>query len=141
MAKTREIDQKQEKKFGLFDFVSDITEFKKYRFDEDTKSVYNSFMVNRALMQHIDTILLANEMNKRPDLIPEMSHDFLFYSVDAKSRYGKWAKKSDDNLDLINYIRSHYKINYDHAIMYINLMTEDELKQIEFKMNAKGGKS
>lgn len=141
MANKREIDKKQEKKFGLFDFVSDICEHKKYRFDEDTKSVYASFMVNRALMQHIDTILLANEVNKRPAMTPEMSHDFLFYSVDAKRRYGKWAKKNDDNLDIINHIRSLYSINYDHALMYLDLLDEDEINQIKIKMNAKGGKS
>lgn len=141
MAKKRDLDQKQEKKFGLFDFVSDISEAKQYKFTEDTKSVYNQFMINRALMQHLDTILLANEMNKRMTLTDEMHHDFLFYAVDAKRRYGKWAKKSDDNLDVINYIKEQYKVNYDHALMYMKLFTSEELQQIETKLKAKGGKA
>lgn len=141
MAKQRDLDQKQEKKFGLFDFIADISEHKQYKFTEDTKSVYNQFMVNRALMQHIDTILLANEMNKRAALNDEMHHDFLFYAVDAKRRYGKWVKKSDDNLDVINYIKEQYKVNYDHALMYMKLFTSEELQQIETKLNAKGGKA
>lgn len=141
MAKQREIDKKHEKKFGLFDFVSDISETKQYRFDDDTKSVYNQFMINRALMQHLDTILLANEMNKRMTLTDEMHHDFMFYAIDAKRRYGKWAKKSDDQTDIINYIKGHYQINYEHALMYMKLFTEEELQQIETKMTAKGGKA
>lgn len=142
MANKRELDQKQEKKIGLFDFVGDISEHKNYLFDEDTKSAYNQFMINRALMQHIDTILLASEMNKcGGNITDEMHHDFLFYSVEPRRRYGKWAKKDDSNIDVLNYIKMCYNVNHEIAIMYFNLLTNEEIKEIETKLKAKGGKA
>jgi len=142
MAK-RELDQKQEKKFGLFDFVTCLSETKVYKFDEDTKSVYNQFMINRAFMQHVDTILIANEMNKSGQITDEMHHDFMFYGIDARRRYGKWAKKNDDNVDVLNYIKTCYDVNQDNALMYFNLLSDEEIQQIENKLkaNSKGGKA
>lgn len=142
MAKKREIDQKQEKKIGLFDFVGSISETKQYIFDEDTKSVYNAFMINKAMMQHLDTILLANETNKLQGLTDEMHHDFLFYAVDPKKRYGKWAKKQDkDHQDVIQYLQDHYQINNERALEYLKLLPDEEIDNIETKLKNKGGKA
>ena len=140
MVKQKELDQKHEKKVGLFEFVNDVSTDKKYLFNDDTETGYNKFMLNRALAQHIDTILLANEMNKRPDLSNLMHHDFLFYSVDAKVRRGKWAKKETGNEELINYIKNRYTVGNERALEYIGLMSEDEITQIEKTLNAKGGR-
>jgi len=141
MAKKREIDQKQEKKIGLFDFVGSISETKKYIFDEDTKSVYNAFMINKAMMQHLDTILLANEANKMQGLSDEMHHDFLFYAIEPKRRYGKWAKKQEaDQQDIINYLQEHYHINNERALEYLNLLSDEDIEIIETKLKRKGGK-
>lgn len=140
MAKQRKLDETQERKIGLFDFVNDISSDKKYLFDDDTAQVYTSFMINKAFSQHLDTIMLANEMNKRPTLNKEMHHDFMFYSIDAKKRYGKWAKKGKQNEDVINYVKNKYAIGNERAIEYLSLMTDDEVKQIEVTLKSKGGK-
>ena len=139
MAK-RELDQKQERAIGLFDMINDISSNKKYIFNDDTAQVYAPFMVNKALSQHLDTILLANEMNKRPMLSKEMHFDFLFYSVDSKQRYGKWAKAEKRNEEMKLFVRDKYDINNEHALEYIKLMSEDEIKHIEAILKNKGGK-
>ena len=138
MAK-RELDQKQERQIGLFDMINDISSSKQYIFNDDTAQVYLPFMVNKALSQHLDTILLANEMNKHNALTKEMHHDFLFYSVDAKPRYGKWAKAEKQNEGLIAYVKDKYDIGNERAIEYIKLMTETDIQQIEVTLKKKGG--
>lgn len=140
MAKQRKLDEKQERKIGLFDLVNDISSDKKYLFNDDTAAVYAPFMINKAFSQHVDTIMLANEMNKRPSLSKEMHHDFMFYSIDTKKRYGKWAKQENRNVDVINYIKEQYAIGNERALEYLDLMTEDEVKQIEATLKSKGGK-
>lgn len=141
MAK-RELDQKKEAKFSLFDFISDIGCDKQYRFNEDTKSEYNQFMIARAFGQHVDTVLLANELNKMGQISDEMHHDFLFYSVSPKNRYGKWAKKSNgDHQELSQFLMMKYQISQERSDEYIMMMTDEEIKQYEERMNAKGGKS
>lgn len=91
-------------------------------------------------MQHIDTVLLANEMNKNSGISNEMHHDFLFFSIDAKPRYGKWAKKKEEQLDVVDHIKTKYSVGHERALEYINLMTEEQIKNIEQSLKRKGGK-
>lgn len=125
---------------SLFDYLNDITTNKKYLLDEsDNNKNYTPFMINRGLGQHLDTILLANEMNKRPGLSKLMHHDFLWHSVDAKKRFGKWAKQDDTDLDLVAYLQDKYVINKEVALEYMKLLDKDELKTLKLEHERKGG--
>lgn len=123
----------------LFNYIGDISHDKKYLYDELTDKNYSSFMVNRGLGQHIDTILLANEMNKRPDISKLMHHDFLFHSVERKKRYGKWAKADITDSDVIEFIRNKYDVNQAVALYYISMMDKDELESYMKQTRFKGG--
>lgn len=125
---------------SLFDYLNDITTNKKYLFDSNDSSSYNQFMINRGLEQHLDTVLLANEMNKRAGLSKLLHHDFLWYSVDAKKRYGKWAKQDITDLDLVEYIQTKYVVNKENALTYLDLLGKDEIKQLKKESERTGGK-
>lgn len=128
------------KKIGLFDFVSDISEKKQYLFSEDTQTEYLPFMVAKAFSQHIDTILLANEVNKRTSMSKQMHHDFLFYAVSPKQRYGKWAKKQKEkDEDVLVYLKNKYKIGNDRSLEYYELLSDDEIKTIKTKLKTLRG--
>jgi len=124
---------------SLFDYLNDISTHKQYIFDPSSNQNYNAFMINRGLGQHIDTIMLANEMNKRSNISKEMHHDFLFYSVDAKKRYGKWAKQDTTDLDLLEYLQIKYTINKEHALEYLEMLDKTEAKQLKIESEQKGG--
>lgn len=115
----------------LFDYIGDITYDKKYIFDEELSKNYVPFMVNRGLAQHIDTVLLANEMNKRSTISKLMHHDFLFYAVDARKRYGKWAKATEENTEVVEYIQQKVSVNRATAIEYIRVLDSEELAELE----------
>lgn len=124
---------------SLFDYLNDITTNKKYLLDENDCKNYTPFMINRGLGQHLDTILLANEMNKRHGISKLMHHDFLWYSVDAKKRFGKWAKQDDTDLDLIDFLQKKYTINKTVALEYMELLDKSELKELKLESERKGG--
>lgn len=124
---------------SIFDYLTDISEKKKYILDPNDSKNYNPFMINRGLGQHLDTILLADEMNKRCGVSKLMHHDFLFYSVDAKRRYGKWAKQDTNDLDLLSYLQSKYTINKEHALEYLEMLDKTEVKQLKIESEQKGG--
>lgn len=130
----------KERKVGLFDFIRSLGESKENLFDEDTQTVYNPFMVCRAFGQHIDTVMYANEMNKRPDSPKVMHHDFFFYGVEARKRYGKWAKEEKTNEAVIEYLKETYSINNDRALEYLSLLSDDEVKAIETRLKSKVNK-
>ena len=132
-------EQVEFKKIGLFDFVKALGETKEQLLTEETKSQYNQFMINRAFMQHIDTVLLANEMNKS-SVSNEMHHDFLYYSIDKKRRYGKWAKATDEDLELIEFLQTKYCINKDVAEEYLKLSDKNELIELKKLSEQYGGR-
>jgi len=135
-------DETKTKEPSLFDYLSDISTNKNYIFDpNDTNKNYNAFMINRGLAQHLDTIMLANELNKRSGLSKLMHHDFLFYAVDAKKRYGKWAKADTTDFDLLDYLKEKYQINHNVALDYMSLLDKTELKQLKLESELKGGRA
>jgi hypothetical protein len=124
---------------SLFDFLNDITHNKSGLFENGQTRNYSVFMVNRGLGQHLDTILLANEMNKRPNMSDQMHYDFLFHSVDAKRRYGKWAKSDEDNKDLIEFLQHEYQIGKEVALDYLKVIGKDTVQQMKYELQDTGG--
>jgi len=138
MAKSEEEKTKEP---SLFDFLNDITTKKKYLFEPDQANKnYSEFMINRGLAQHLDTILIANELNKKTCMTKQMHHDYLFYSVDAKPRYGKWAKADTTDADLLEYIKKTYCVNQSVAIEYLTLFDKTELESLKSESERTGGK-
>ncbi|MBF84459.1 MAG: hypothetical protein CL489_08300 [Acidobacteria bacterium] len=92
-------------------------------FTEDT-GWYNSFFINNAFSQHIDTALYAFEMNIRPDMPNEWHYHYLKNSIKAYKRRGKWAKLEDDvEKILLTYVFAKSQdINRDKAKEYIDTM-------------------
>jgi hypothetical protein len=125
---------------GVFDFLNDISFDKKYLFSDDTESAYNSFIINQGLMQHIDTVMLANETNKMGSLPKRFHHDYLFYSVDKSKRFGKWAKQDKSDEELLQLVMNKYTINREVAIGYLRLMSDEDKQQLINLNNEKGGK-
>lgn len=128
-----------ENRISLFDFIGDISNKKEYLFDSDTQRDYNVFMVNRGFAQHLDTVLLANEVNKMANVSKLFAHDFLFYSIDPKKRFGKWAKQNIPDLELVKFLQSKYSINRGRALEYIDMLDRDEVKKLKVNSENKGG--
>ena len=107
-----------------FDYVKAINE-KKYM--EDLKG-YNPFLTNRAFAMHMDTILIAEEMNQASDLDPMLQFDFYYYAVRKGRRFGFPKKvETDANLELV---MEHYKYSKEKAAAALRLLTEEQLQAI-----------
>jgi hypothetical protein len=128
------------KSVSLFDFIGDITFDKQYLLDESTEKAFVPYMVNKGLSQNVDTIMFANEMNKNWHGSKDMVHDFLFYSISKKKRYGKWAKADNTQEDDIKLVMSHYTINRRIAISYLGMLTKEQINKIR-DMNRTGGRT
>lgn len=124
---------------SLFDFISDLSHDKLYLFEEGTEKNYVPFMVNRGFSQHLDTVFIANELNKLSVQDKLMSHDFLFCVVPARKRYGKWAKDDKEHQDSIDLIKRHYHVNQKVAQLYLSLLSKEDIESIK-KMYDVGGK-
>jgi len=134
-----EEEQYKRKRVSLFDWLNDLNQDKKYLFNSNTETDFSTFMVNRGMSQNVDTIMIANELNKQYGVTREMAHDFYFYILPKKKRYGKWAKQNNDRKEDIDLLIKHYSVNRSIATLYLSMLTQEELEQIK-QMNDVGGK-
>lgn len=129
--------------FDLFkEWLPSITEKKGYLFErgkeEEIERKYPSFMINRALSQYEDTVLLANEVNRMSaSLDPKLQYDFLYHLVPKKRRFSKWAKAQKS--DTINMIVEAYNISVRKAEEISDILSEDVIENLRTYL-CKGGK-
>lgn len=107
--------------------------------DESTKKDYIPFMINRGLSYFPDTIFLANEMNKHPELDKDIQFYFYFNAVSKRKRFSKWSKKSVRS-DTIELISKCYECSLLKAEEYERLLSAEQLDTINAKFNY-GGKN
>ena len=121
-----------------FDYVNDILQTKKNIIvDSDTEKAYAPYIVNRALAQHLDCILFANEMNVRPWVDKKLQYIFLINTIRSKKRrFEKWIKP--EAIDDIESIKLYYNYNDAKAQEAYQLLSDDQIEQI-IKMTDIGG--
>ena len=115
------------------EIIPSILQTKEYALltEQDEKS-YSSFMVNRALSFHRDTVLLANEMNKFPNLDNKLKYDFLLNIIRAQKRpYSKWHKKAQSS-DL-NVVKEYYGYSDAKAEEALKILSDDQITAIDRK--------
>lgn len=140
------VEEKQEEpeykrpRVDLFAWLTDLNSDKQYLFDDNTAPDFATFMINRGMSQNVETIMYANELNKHSQLTKEMAHDFYYYILSKKKRFGKWAKQSGDNKEELDLIIKHYGVSRLRAMEYLKLLTPEDLKQIKENYEV-GGRS
>ena len=129
------------KKLSFFDCLNSINEGSRGKnlFDDPSveEKVYVPFMVNRGLSWFSDTILLANEMNRRPTVPVKAQYNFLRLSIRPRKRFSKWLKNEEsDDLELI---KRAYGYSSEKARQVLSLFSSDSLKALRLSLDT-GGK-
>jgi hypothetical protein len=121
-----------------FDYVNSILQNKKQMMvDDATEAAYVSFLVNRSLSYHMDTIAFANEMNRRHFIDKKMQFDFLLNTVRSKKRpFAKWAKpeKNDD----LSCVKQVYSFSDSKARDALRLLSDEQIQELKEKTDIGG---
>ncbi len=89
---------------------------------------YNPYLTNRCFAEHIDTILMAEEMNQAHNLAPDLQYEFYYYAVRRGRRFGFPPKPPEvEHLELI---QRHYGYSREKAIQALKLLTFDQIQSI-----------
>jgi hypothetical protein len=114
-----------------FDYATAILQSKQQLIVDDlTEKEYQPFLVNRALSQHKDCILFANEMNRRHHSDKKMQNDFLLNTVRSMKRpFAKWAKaeKNDD----LECIKLAFSLSDSKAREALRLLSKEQILQLK----------
>ena len=120
-------------KINPFDYVKAI----EAKTSMDDMSGYVPYLANHSLSNHLDTVMLANEMNCRPNLPPECQYDFLYGTVRKGRRYGKWHKPEEHpHLELV---MDYFQYSKQKALQALQLLTQKDIRDIIQSMDT-GGK-
>jgi len=122
----------------LSDILTSINTTKKHLYLEDPDRIksYPSYVVNRCLSGHVDSILYANEMNKAAHLPNRLQYDFLLNTLRKRKRFTPWLKKEQiEDLDLV---KKHYGYSNDKAKIALKLLTKTQLDFIRQKHDTGG---
>ena len=124
----------------LKEWLNSINITKNNLIDEepDLEKQYPSYIVNRCMSGHIDAILLANEMNKRPNLPKKLQYDFFLNSLRKRKRYSPWLRKEQiENLELV---KRYYGYSNEKAKQVLNILTREQLSFIRDRLETGGRK-
>ena len=101
--------------------------------DQDEKS-YPHFVVNRALSQFPDTVLIANEINKYPSTDNRLKYDFLLNMVKPYKRpFSKWAKKVEP-VDL-EVVKRYYGYSDAKALEALRVLTPEQVNSLKKELD------
>lgn len=123
---------------SLFDFLNSINSSKKVNLFStgSPEKDYNTFIINRTLSYHSDTIMHANELNQRPFIPKTSQYEYYLGMVRPRKRFAKWASKVSNPSALL--VKEYYDVSLQKALEMVKLLTKEQLMQIESELN-KGG--
>lgn len=123
----------------LTDWLYSINQSKKNIADDDPSviSSYPSWIINKALSAHTDSILFANEMNKYWKIPKKMQYDFFINSLRPRRRFSPWSKK--ESIEYLEDVKEYYGFSYTKSLEALRILSRDQLEQIRKSLN-KGGR-
>ena len=121
-----------------FDYVNEIMQGKKNLItDAETEAGYVPFLVNRALSQHFDCVMYANEMNTRHTIDKKLQNDYLLNTIRSKKRpFAKWAKA--EKIADVKSVATYYGISQMKAAEIMKIHSDEDLKYIRSKVDIGG---
>ena len=129
-----------DERYPLKDYLNSINLTKDYLMDEDPlwEKNYPVYVVNRCMSQHLDTIMVANEMNQNSHLDKKLQYDFFINTVRPRKRFSPWGKKQKvDDLELV---KQYYGYSNEKAIQALRILTQTQIDFIRTKLNTGGKK-
>lgn len=124
----------------LKDWLNSINTTKNNIIDENPDAVkeYAPYIINRCMSGHLDTILLANEMNINGQLDKKLQYDFFINIVRPRKRFSPWLKK--EKIESLEIIKQYYGYSEEKAKSALKILSQDQIDFIKQKMNRGGRK-
>jgi len=116
---------------NVFRYVNSINKGIKIPVEDD----YNKFLTNRAFSYHLDTILIAAEINQYPDIDADMQYDFLIGMIRPGKRFAKWAKPVKHEKASI--LSAYYQIPMTKAYMYVEFYSDEDFEKLKEELKIK----
>ena len=115
-----------------FDYVKAIN----HKTEVEDLGGYVPFLTNRAFAMHMDTIMIAEQMNQYHTLSPQLQYDFYFNAVRKGRRFG-FPRKVEDHPQL-ELVMTYFDYSRTKAEQALELLSEADLCEMRKALD-KGG--
>ena len=130
-----------DERYPLKDYLNTINQTKKNLMEDDDpawEKNYPSYVINKCMSQHMDTIMIANEMNQYQHLDKKLQYDFFINIVRPRKRFSPWGKKQKvKDLELV---KQFYGYSTEKAMQALRILSPEQIEIIKDKLNT-GGKN
>lgn len=117
------------------DIIPSILQTKKNVLDDQKD--YVPYVVNKALSQHMDCVMYANQMNLLPHTDKDMQYAYFLNTVRPYKRpYQKWFKK--ETISDLDVVKEYYKYSDEKAKQVLRVLSSDQLAELRIRID-KGG--
>lgn len=100
---------------------------------EQDEKQYPHFMVNRALSYHLDTVLIANEINMLTHADNRLKYEFLINMVKPYRRpFVKWEKRVEP-VDLA-VVKEYYGYSDAKALEALSILDDEQINHLRKKL-------
>ena len=127
--------------YELKDYLKAINESKEPLLDTEDfiwEKKYPPFIINRCLSMFYDTIMHSNEMNGL-HFIPKLMQFHYFKNSIRKKRRFVWKLLSQKKVKDLEVIKEYYGYSNQKAKQALNLLSDDQIENIQLSQK-KGGR-
>ena len=132
---------KYDDRYPLKDYLNSINQSKENLMDSDDpgwEKNYPSYVINKCMSHHYDTIMYANEMNMCQHIDNKLQYDFFINTVRSRKRFSPWDKKQKMNdLDVV---KQYYGYSNEKASQALKILTQEQLDFIKQRLDTGGTK-
>ena len=122
----------------LKDWLNSINQNKKNILEEDPTAKCPSYIINRCMSSHLDTVMFANDMNLSQQLDSDMQYLFYLNSVRKRKRFSPWLRK--DEIKDLDSVKRYYGYSKEKAKQALRILTKEQLNFIKSKFETGGTK-
>ena len=124
----------------LKDWLNSINFTKEDLIEEnpDVKKEYPSYIINKCLSGHVDSILFANEMNMNHHLDKDLQYSFYLNSLRKRKRFSPWLRK--DKVKDLECVKQYYGYSNEKASQALKILNKSQLDFIKQRLETGGTK-
>lgn len=114
---------------NVFKYASSINRGETIPVEED----YHKYLTQRSFSYHADSVIIANEVNKYPDIDNKLHYYFLKGMLRPAKRYSKWWKPVTH--EKVSTISKFYDMPMKQAYDIETFFNDEEIEEMEEIIN------
>lgn len=119
------------------EIIPSILQTKTPVINQANENDYVPFVVNRAMSQHYDCVMQANQMNMLPHTDKLLQYHFYLNSIRPYKRpFQKWHKK--ETVESLSIIKEYYRCSNEKAREIAVILSEVQIDELKKRLD-KGG--